>query len=428
MANFCSECGAPLNGGNFCSECGAKAETQTEKVIPDNSGAEAPQPEKACADNSQPEAAQPERIIHADSRPEIDFERGYSIYGKNLVGLTSWVALNYKIPRSEAKQLCSDFLETKKDEKAPNLFKRASNQVNDEIQKGASSINRAMQKASMPSANQTVSGGKRIYEKTWFIILLIIFFFPVGLFLMWKYTRWNKTIKIIVTILVVLMAIFALVSDNSENTDTGTSDTTASIRAEETSTQPVRTVSESVQLLMDEGLTEEEANAIMNDLNSVGIEELVSLKKGSGEGVDKLQAYAFSSESVSGVLTIENRKTYYIGTGNLDLFNASEGGKLDDVTRYLLSESEKYMFMADAESYVKQGLKSPSTADFPSHVFSGDWKVTRKDDVVTVSSYVDAQNGFGAMIRSNFIVQISYSSSDCLYLEIDGQVLYGEYH
>lgn len=137
MAKFCSECGAPLNGGKFCSECGAKAETQTEKVIPDNSVAEAPQPEKACADNSQPEAARPERIIPADSRPEIDFERGYNIYGKNLIGLTSWVALNYRIPRSEAKKLCSDFLETKKDEKAPNLFKRAWNQANDEIQHGS---------------------------------------------------------------------------------------------------------------------------------------------------------------------------------------------------------------------------------------------------------------------------------------------------
>lgn len=86
------------------------------------------------------------------------------------------------------------------------------------------------------------------------------------------------------------------------------------------------------------------------------------------------------------------------------------------------------MFMSDAENYVKQGLKAPSTADFPSQILSGDWKVNRKDDVVTVSSYVDAQNSFGAMIRSNFIVQISYSTSSCLYLEIDGQVMYGTYH
>lgn len=406
MAKFCSKCGAPLNGGNFCSECGAKAEdnpTQAEKIQPDN------------------------------SYGEIDFERGYSIYGKGLLGLTNWVSTNYGIPRSEAKKLCSDFLETKKDEKAPNLFKRALNQANDEIQKNSTSQNNSIPKANVPLTNpdpaeQQAKENKQIYEKTWFIILLLIFFFPVGLFLMWKYSQWNKAVKIIVTILVGLMVVFTVVSDNSENNDIGESDSSISVGSNDSSTQPVKTVSKSVQLLMDEGLSEAEANVIMSDLNSVGIKELISLKKGSGEGVDKLQAYAFSSESVSGLLTIENRKTYYIGTGNIDLFDSTKGGKLDDVTRYIISESEKYMFISDAKNYVEQGLKAPSTADFPSQFLSSDWKVNRKDDVVTVSAYVDAQNSFGAMIRSNFIVQISYSTSSCLYLEIDGQVMYGTYH
>lgn len=406
MAKFCSKCGAPLNGGNFCSECGAKAEDnpiQAKKIQPDN------------------------------SYGEIDFERGYSIYGKGLLGLTNWVSTNYGIPRSEAKKLCSDFLETKKDEKAPNLFKRALNQANDEIQKNSTSQNNSIPKVNVPLTNpdpaeQQAKENKQIYEKTWFIILLLIFFFPVGLFLMWKYSQWNKAVKIIVTILVGLMVVFTVVSDNSENNDIGESDSSISVGSNDSSTQPVKTVSKSVQLLMDEGLSEAEANVIMSDLNSVGIKELISLKKGSGEGVDKLQAYAFSSESVSGLLTIENRKTYYIGTGNIDLFDSTKGGKLDDVTRYIISESEKYMFISDAKNYVEQGLKAPSTADFPSQFLSSDWKVNRKDDVVTVSSYVDAQNSFGAMIRSNFIVQISYSTSSCLYLEIDGQVMYGTYH
>lgn len=406
MANFCSECGAPLNGGNFCSECGAKAEDtpiQVEKKQPDN------------------------------PYSEIDFERGYSIYGKSMLGLTNWVSTTYGIPRSEAKKLCNDFLETKKDEKAPNLFKRAWNQANDEIRQSSTNQNNTIKIENIPlikrdPAEQRIKENKQIYEKTWFIIFLLIFFFPVGLFLMWKYSHWSKAVKVIVTILIGLMVIFTIVSDNSENNDIGEYDSYISVGSNDSSTQPVKTVSESVQLLMNEGLSESEANAIMSDLNSVGIKELISLKKGSGEGVDKLQAYAFSSESVSGLLTIENRKTYYIGTGNIDLFDSTKGGKLDDVTRYIISTSEKYMFMSDAENYVKQGLKAPSTADFPSQILSGDWKVNRKDDVVTVSSYVDAQNSFGAMIRSNFVVQISYSTGSCLYLEIDGQAMYGTYH
>lgn len=271
-----------------------------------------------------------------------------------------------------------------------------------------------------------MSEKKPILGNSWFIVLMLILFFPAGLFLMWKYSKWDKVVKILVTVLVVLMTIFVSVPDDSE--DTGNTESDSSYASSDTSNAPAETaastVSKSVRILMDEGLSEDEAEAIMSDLNSVDIKELVSLKKGSGEGVDKLQAYAFSSDEASGTLTIENRKTYYIGAEGFDLFNADKGGKLDDLTRYLLSTSEKYKFISDAEYYVKQGLKAPSTAEFPSPVFSGAWSVRRMDDIVTVLAYVDAQNSYGAMVRSSFTVKISYSTSDCLYLEIDGQVLY----
>ena len=39
----------------------------------------------------------------------------------------------------------------------------------------------------------------RFYQKTWFIILTLIFFFPLGLFLMWRYSTWGKVPKVIIT-------------------------------------------------------------------------------------------------------------------------------------------------------------------------------------------------------------------------------------
>ena len=39
------------------------------------------------------------------------------------------------------------------------------------------------------------------YTKNWVIIVFLIFLFPVGLFLMWKYAKWFKVIKIIITII-----------------------------------------------------------------------------------------------------------------------------------------------------------------------------------------------------------------------------------
>lgn len=97
MANFCSNCGAPLNGGKFCSECGTPIGN----------------------------------IAQVSEASAIDFERGYSIYGKNKLGFSSWISTQYKIPLSQAKQLCEQFLVTKQGEKAPNLFKRAANQMSD---------------------------------------------------------------------------------------------------------------------------------------------------------------------------------------------------------------------------------------------------------------------------------------------------------
>lgn len=46
----------------------------------------------------------------------------------------------------------------------------------------------------------------RFYQKTWFIILMLILLFPVGIFLMWKYTGWNKVVKIIVTVVICFFA------------------------------------------------------------------------------------------------------------------------------------------------------------------------------------------------------------------------------
>lgn len=48
------------------------------------------------------------------------------------------------------------------------------------------------------------------YQKTFGIILLLIFFFPIGLYLMWRYGKWNKTVKIVVTAALVIIGIGSL--------------------------------------------------------------------------------------------------------------------------------------------------------------------------------------------------------------------------
>lgn len=72
-----------------------------------------------------------------------------------------------------------------------------------------------------------------------------------------------------------------------------------------------------------------------------------------------------------------------------------------------------------SQTFVKRNLKAPSTAEFP-------WSPS-SDGVTTlylgeckhhIVAYVDAQNGFGAMIRSKYSVTLRYKKgTDTWFLE-----------
>lgn len=62
-----------------------------------------------------------------------------------------------------------------------------------------------------------------------------------------------------------------------------------------------------------------------------------------------------------------------------------------------------------SQKFVKERLKSPATAEFPSAAWDGDQIRVGYDDaeeIYTVASYVDSQNAFGATVRTNFIAQL----------------------
>jgi hypothetical protein len=62
-----------------------------------------------------------------------------------------------------------------------------------------------------------------------------------------------------------------------------------------------------------------------------------------------------------------------------------------------------------SQVFVKQNLKAPSTAKFPS---SGQFQAYDMVDGWEVSGYVDAQNGFGAQIRSHFKCKLKHTGGD----------------
>jgi hypothetical protein len=77
--------------------------------------------------------------------------------------------------------------------------------------------------------------------------------------------------------------------------------------------------------------------------------------------------------------------------------SSSDGGRDDGMATVM------------CEDFVEERLKAPSTADF-SGVF--DTTVTGTDDSYTVVGHVDAENSFGAMIRSNYTCNIRDNGDD----------------
>lgn len=81
-----------------------------------------------------------------------------------------------------------------------------------------------------------------------------------------------------------------------------------------------------------------------------------------------------------------------------------------------------------SQQFVEKALKCPSTAKFPSR-YGGDVKVVEKDGDYLIGAYVDSQNGFGAMIRSEYYCILKFGGKndsdftlDSLY--IDGEQVY----
>jgi len=75
------------------------------------------------------------------------------------------------------------------------------------------------------------------------------------------------------------------------------------------------------------------------------------------------------------------------------------------------SESDiSSMASIQCEFYVRDSLKSPSTAKFPSLLLSDVEKL--ENNMYYVGSYVDAQNSFGAIIRNKYYCKIKYIGGD----------------
>ena len=208
----------------------------------------------------------------------------------------------------------------------------------------------------------------KIYEKNWFIILMLVLFFPVGLFLMWKNAKWHKTVKIIISVLFAAAVIFSNGSEESKNVET--KDTNAEV--ETVKVDERKELQEKSKTILDS-----KDYYAMNEDERKTINELV--KKWDDE-ID----YSFKSEYVDKKYQYEKDKYY--------------------------DEHYQGIIIANVQEEVKKQLKSPKSADFPWGF--DEYNITYQGEsedglyMYSVESYVDAENAVGAEIRSEYMCMI----------------------
>lgn len=100
--------------------------------------------------------------------------------------------------------------------------------------------------------------------------------------------------------------------------------------------------------------------------------------------------------------------------------------------RNTISTSEATRIKDYCKELIDGILKAPSTADYPGGYLNplDGWIMTKNNNLVTVSSYVDAENSFGAKLRSEFVIQIQMQddgSGKATYIQFDGDVVLGSY-
>lgn len=63
------------------------------------------------------------------------------------------------------------------------------------------------------------------YQRTWGILALLVFFFPLGLYLMWKHAKWNGIVKLMITGFFALITFIGVSDGKSENNKASTPNT-----------------------------------------------------------------------------------------------------------------------------------------------------------------------------------------------------------
>lgn len=98
------------------------------------------------------------------------------------------------------------------------------------------------------------------------------------------------------------------------------------------------------------------------------------------------------------VIAIVVAAMYFIGRLPEDTAGKKCGGKIE---AYVMSQG-----------FMKQRLKSPGSAKFPSYSENGVNVEPQGDCIYAVVAFVDSENSFGALLRTRYSIEVEYLPSE----------------
>lgn len=275
---------------------------------------------------------------------------------------------------------------------------------------------------------------KRWYAKKPVIITLLILFFPIGLPLMWKFSPWAKRTKWLVSgVITALLASAFIATYNSTPTisiDNASGGVINTDDAEYELTGSVTSYKETTLKI----------NGVNVPLDVYDFSHKVSLEE--GDNTFTLIAVSENGKATKEIAIHRTTQEEFIireGSGKITDKTNSENNPVDPKQQNAkdkkieLSTSDIIGMRELTKTAIKRVLKAPSTAKFPGDGLIDeplrDWEYVWANDyenVFYMSSYVDSQNSFSAMIRSQFQTgfKIEGGSYKLVYVYLNGSAIY----
>lgn len=244
--------------------------------------------------------------------------------------------------------------------------------------------------------------------ENWFIIVLLILFFPVGLYLMWRYSEWKKTPKWIVTAIVLLVVFSQSTTDTKEVTEEVAKSEEVTEEVTEESTEE-KTVEESTEESTEEK-TEEPVEEEPVEENKVEKEEKAKEEtKKEKTPIEEIEGII--TESLGGDNIAEMNVTEYEDSFEVDVtFAASEnfttGLIASDIKRNIvdttlaLKESDHYIsyLLLTATLPLTDSSGNESDGQVMAASFNGDTidELNADNEVFLYDNLENAADGFSA--------------------------------